>query len=143
MNTAQPYRHLVRVPYADVDQMKFVYYANYLVYFEMARTGLLRQAGVPYSELEKRGVLLPVLAAHCDYRAPGHYEDLLAVDVVMPAFKGVRFRLEYTVWRVGTGQDDHPGEGPLLAEGYTDHVCMSPAGKVLRPDPAFVALARV
>ena len=138
---AQPYRLLVRVPYADVDQMKFVYYANYLVYFEMARTGLLRDAGVPYSELEKRGVLLPVMAAHCEYRQPAHYEDLLAVDVVCTPFSGVRFRIEYTVWRVGTGADKTPGEETLLAEGYTDHVCLSPEGKVLRPDPVFTRIA--
>ena len=82
-----PYRLLVRVPYADVDQMKFVYYANYLVYFEMARTGLLRQAGMPYSELEERGVLLPVMAAHCAYRQPAHYEDLLSVEACCQPFR--------------------------------------------------------
>ncbi|NQU39002.1 MAG: acyl-CoA thioesterase [Lentisphaerae bacterium] len=139
---AQPYRHLIRVPYADVDQMKFVYYANYLVYFEMARTGLLRNAGVPYSVLEKRGVLLPVMTSHCEYRLPAHYEDLLAVDTRCTPFRGARFRIEYTVWRVGTGADETPAEETLLAEGYTDHVCMSPDGSVLRPDPVFKRIAQ-
>lgn len=138
----QTYRLLIRVPYADVDQMKFVYYANYLVYFEMARTGMLRDSGVPYSELEKRGVLLPVMTAHCTYLQPAHYEDLLAVDVVVPPFRGVRFRIDYKVWRVGTGGDSTPGDGTLIAEGYTEHVCLSPEGKVLRPDPAFTRLVQ-
>ncbi|MBL7076284.1 MAG: acyl-CoA thioesterase [Kiritimatiellae bacterium] len=136
------YRHLIRVPYAHVDQMKFVYYANYLVYFEMARTGMLRDSGTPYSVLEERGVLLPVMAAHCEYRQPAHYEDLLAVDVDFPPFKGVRFRLNYKVWRVESGTDPQPADEDLLVEGYTEHVCMSPGGKVLRPDPAFVQLVR-
>lgn len=139
--STQPYRLLIRVPYADVDQMRFVYYANYLVYFEMARTGMLRDAGMPYSELEKRGVLLPVMTSHCEYQQPAHYEDLLAVDVVCTPFRGVRFRIEYKVWRVGTGADADPGGETLLAEGYTDHVCMSPVGKVLRPDPVFKRIA--
>ncbi len=134
------YRHMIRVPYAHVDQMRFVYYANYLVYFEMARTGMLRESGTPYSTLEERGVLLPVMAAHCDYRQPARYEDLLAIDIGFPAFKGVRFRLNYNVWRVESGTDPHPVEEELLVQGYTEHVCMSPEGKVLRPDPAFVRL---
>jgi acyl-CoA thioester hydrolase len=122
--------------------MQFVYYANYLVYFEMARTGMLRASGTPYSALEARGVLLPVMAAHCDYRQPARYEDLLAVDVDFPPFKGVRFRLNYRVWRVESAMEPQPGNEELLVEGYTEHVCMSPEGKVLRPDPAFTQLVR-
>jgi acyl-CoA thioester hydrolase len=133
---------MIRVPYAHVDQMRFVYYANYLVYFEMARTGMLRESGTPYSALEEKGVLLPVMVAHCDYRQPARYEDLLAIDVDFPAFKGVRFRLNYLVWRVESGTDPQPAEEELLVAGYTEHVCMSPDGKVLRPDPAFKQLVR-
>ncbi len=136
------YRHMIRVPYAHVDQMHFVYYANYFIYFEMARTGMLRESGTPYSALEARGVLLPVMAAHCDYRQPARYEDLLAVDVDFPPFKGVRFRLDYKVWRVESGVDPQPECEALLVEGYTEHVCMSPGGKVLRPDSAFTELVR-
>ncbi len=142
MNSDAVYRHTIRVPYAHVDQMRFVYYAHYLVYFEMARTGMLRDAGTPYSSLEARGVLLPVMAAHCQYRQPARYEDLLAVDVAFPPFKGVRFRLNYTVWRVESGLGEEQEGEELLVEGYTEHVCMTPEGKVLRPDPAFRDLAR-
>jgi len=122
--------------------MRFVYYANYLVYFEMARTGMLRESGTPYSSLEARGVLLPVMVAHCDYGQPARYEDLLAIDVDFPPFKGVRFRLNYKVWRVESATAPQSEEEELLLEGYTEHVCMSPEGKVLRPDPAFVQLVR-
>ena len=65
--------HEVRVPYAHVDQMGVVYYANYLVYFEMARSEMMREAGMPYSELEARGLRLPVIEAHCEYKAPARF----------------------------------------------------------------------
>ena len=65
-----------RVPYADTDQMGVVYYANYLEYFERSRTEMLRAAGLPYSELEKKGIILPVSEAYCKYLGPARYDDL-------------------------------------------------------------------
>lgn len=124
------FEHQVRVPYADVDQMGFVYYANYLVYFEMARNALLREVGLCYKELEARGVMLPVMAAHCDYRQPAHYDDLLTIKTICSRLKGVRLVIEYEVWR-----DDQQ-----LMTGYTHHVCMNRSGKPMRPDPELVAL---
>lgn len=119
------FRHTVRVPYAHTDQMGFVYYANYLVYFEMARSEMLREAGTPYSQLEQRGVVLPVVEAHAVYRSPARYDDLIEIRTRCTELRGVRIRIEYKVLR---GDE-------LLATGHTDHVCMSPAGKVLKPAP--------
>lgn len=118
------FRFSLRVPYAHVDQMAVVYYANYFVYFEMARADMLREAGIPYTEMEKRGVLLPVVEAHCEYRKPARYDDLLVV-VSRCSQKGPCLRIEYEVKR----DDD------VLVTGYTEHVCLSPEGKVLRPAP--------
>jgi acyl-CoA thioester hydrolase len=117
------FKHGVRVPYAHVDQMGFVYYANYFVYFEMARTEMLREAGLPYTEMENRGVILPVVEAHCRYKKPAHYDDWLVVHSRVPGTEGTKLRIEYEILR----DDD------LIATGHTLHVCMSPAGKVLRP----------
>ena len=61
----------LRVSYRDTDQMGFVYYANFLVYFEMARTDLLRSMGRTYRECEEAGIFLPVLEATCQYQTPG------------------------------------------------------------------------
>ena len=83
-----------RVPYADTDQMGVVYYANYLEYFERSRTELLRSAGLPYSELERLGLFLPVSEAHCRYLAPAHYDDLLTLRSWVAEVKGVRLRIE-------------------------------------------------
>ncbi len=113
------------VPYAHIDKMGFVYYANYLVYFEMARADMMRQVGTPYGELEKKGVMLPVIEAHCVYKKPAHYDDHLEVNTVVTDIKGVRIRMEYVIKR---GDD-------TLVTGYTEHVCLSPEGKVLKPVP--------
>jgi acyl-CoA thioester hydrolase len=124
------YKHEVRIPYADVDQMGFVYYANYLVYFEMARNALLREENIPYTDMEANGVMLPVMEAHCSYRLPGRFDDLLLICTECLPFEGVRLRIRYEVYRDDT----------LLMTGYTHHVCMSPDGRVLRPSAELRAL---
>lgn len=130
MSERPVFLHSVRVPYAHVDQMGFVYYANYFVYFEMARSELLREAGLPYRELEKRGVMLPVVEAHCEYRKAAHYDDTLTIRSRVGGFDGPRLRLDYEIDR-----------GPeRIVEGYTLHVCMSPQGRVQRPAPELVRM---
>jgi len=128
--TTRVFEHSIRVPYAHTDQMAMVYYANYFVYFEMARSELLRETGIPYPELERRGVLLPAVEAHCEYRKPARYDDLLLIRSRCVEIRGPRLRIEYEVSR----------DGDLIAEGHTEHVCMTPQGKVLKPVPEIRAL---
>ncbi|MBI3986307.1 MAG: acyl-CoA thioesterase [Lentisphaerae bacterium] len=125
MPTDKIFRHTVRVPYAQVDIMGFVYYANYFIYFEMARAEMMREAGLPYTELEKQGVMLPVVEAFCAYKSPAHFDDLLHIATRCTEIKGTRLRIEYEITR----------DGALLVTGHTVHVCVSPQGKVLRPHP--------
>ncbi len=110
-----------RVPYADTDQMRVVYYANYLTYFERARNELLRACGLTYRELESRGLGLPVAEAHVAYLAPATYDDLLEIACWSEGFKGVRITLRCEVSR----------DGKLLAEGYTTHALVDL--RTLRP----------
>lgn len=119
------YKHSLRIPYADVDQMGVVYYANYFVYFEMARSEMLIEHGMPYSQMEKMGVMLPVVEAHCDYRKPARYEDVIEILTRCTELQGPRLRIEHEVRR---GDE-------LLVTGHTWHVCMSPEGKAMRPTP--------
>ena len=102
-----------RVPYAETDRMGVVYYANYLVYFERARTQLLHDLGLPYRELERRGTGLPVIEAHVDYKAPAEYDDELDLYAWVGWLKNIRLRIDCAVLR----------NGRLLAEGYTVHAC--------------------
>ena len=69
----------IRVRYAETDQMGFVYYGNYAMYFEVARVEALRAVGFSYREMEDSGILMPVLESHITYLKPGKYDDLLTV----------------------------------------------------------------
>jgi len=117
------FHHTVRVPYADTDAMGVVYYANYLVYFEMARSELLREAGIPYGRLEAEGLFLPVIEAHCEYRRPARYEDLLEIRTRCTELRRARLRMDYEIFR---GDE-------RIAAGYTWHACVSPQGRARRP----------
>ena len=70
-----------RVIFGDTDQMGVVYYGNYLRYFEGARAEYWRAQGKSYKDVEALGCALPVVEAHCRYRSPAHYEDLLAIEL--------------------------------------------------------------
>lgn len=119
-----------RVPYADTDQMRVVYYANYLTLFERARNELMRACGYTYRELEAVGFALPVLEAHVNYHAPATYDDLLEVTAWCDAFKGVRLTIRCEVQR----------EGKVLADGYTVHAHVSVGTmRPTRPSPAMLS----
>ena len=100
-----------RVPYADTDQMGYVYYANYYIYFERGRNELMRAMNFTYKELEDMGIGLPVIEAHSNYRSPARYDDLLTVEARLAEFKGLRIMVACKVFR---GDE-------LLAKGYTRH----------------------
>ena len=104
--------------------MGIVYYANYLVWFEVARTDLLRQHGWTYREMEEAGFALPVVEAHCEYRSPARYDDDIEIVTTGERLSPVRVRFVYLVERV---------EGKaLLAEGYTVHATLDASGRPTR-----------
>ncbi len=92
----------VRVRYAETDQMGVAYYANYLVWFEVARTDWLRAAGLTYRELEAEGLFLPVIEAQCAYRSPARYDDALAVRATARLVSPARLAFDYDI--TGTGR---------------------------------------
>jgi len=124
-----------RVIYGDTDQMGVVYYANYLRFFEGARNEWIRRIGIPYREIEARGIMLPVYEASAQYLSPARYDDLIEVRMVVTHTR-VKIRFEYKVHRVG---DD-----AVLALGHTVHVCVGKDGKPTRaPDWLLQALEGV
>lgn len=117
-------RTLVRVRYAETDRMGVVYYANYLVWFEVGRTEWLRETGWSYREMEVEGVALPVIEAHCEYRQPARYDDEIEIVTRATLLSPVRIRFDYdAVRRV---------DGVLVAAGYTVHASLDPAGRPCR-----------
>ena len=112
--------HQVRVRYAETDQMGIVYYANYLVWFELGRVELLRSLGLAYSQLEKEHeCILPVVEATCRYRSPARYDDEILIETRPALLRGSVIKFAYSIWR----KAPHEGEErKLLAEGETVHV---------------------
>ena len=109
----------VRVRYAETDQMGIVYYANYLVWFEIGRVELLRSLGLAYSQLEKdHQCILPVVEATCRYKSPARYDDQILIETRPSLLRRSVLKFAYRIFRKG-----HEGEQPkLLAEGETVHV---------------------
>lgn len=73
----------VRVRYAETDQMGVVYHSNYFPYFESARAESIRELGFTYADMEKLGVIMPVVDIHCRYLRPAHYDDLLTIKTTL------------------------------------------------------------
>ena len=115
----------IRVRYAETDGMGVVYYGNYLTWFEVGRTDLLRQLGESYREMEENEkIYLPVVEAHCRYHKPARYDDL--VDIVTRASRPSRARVQFD-YELSRAED-----GVLLASGTTLHVAVSRDGRPCR-----------
>jgi acyl-CoA thioester hydrolase len=114
---------LLRVRYAETDQMGVVYHANHFIWFEVGRVELLRQLGFSYRDMEEKDeCFIAVVDARCRYKAPAHYDDEI---VVRTQLKGVResvIHFGYELLRVG--------DGTLLAEGETTHIVTDAAMKM-------------
>ena len=110
----------VRVRYAETDQMGIVYYANYLVWFEIGRVELLRSLGLAYSQLEKEHeCILPVVEASCRYRSPARYDDEILIETRPALLRGSVLKFAYKIYRKSVQKGT---ERELLAEGETVHV---------------------
>ena len=117
----------VRVRYAETDKMGVVYYANYFVWFEVARADLLRSLGWSYREMEHDGVSLPVIEAACRYHTGARYDDELDVKAEGRMLSPVRMEFTYEVVR--------RTDAALAASGRTVHAAVSPSGRPCRlPD---------
>ncbi len=107
----------LRVRYADTDKAGVVYYANYLAFFEVGRTELMRTLGCPYAVLEEEeGVIMPVIEAHVRYQAPAHYDDLLSVASRVTEVRKVRLRIDSRIFDAATGEP--------RAEGWVWLACL-------------------
>ena len=104
--------------------MGVVYYANYLVWFEVGRTEWLRDAGWNYRDMEEAGVSLPVIEAHCEYRQSARYDDEIEIRTRATVLTPVRLRFDYQAVRTA-------GEA-LVAEGHTVHAALGTNGRPCR-----------
>ena len=110
----------IRVRYAETDRMGFLHHANYLVYFEQARTELLRDQGLTYRDMEDKGFLLVLTKVEVRYKQPARYDELLTIRTTVVRTTMVRIEHKYEVFC----------EGRLIAEGATTLASIDREGKV-------------
>lgn len=120
------------VRYAETDMMGIVYHGNYLPWFEVGRTTLLKECGLPYREMEAQGYFLPVIELGTKFHKPALYDDTLTVITRLKEHPRLRIRLEYEVWR----------NTELLVTGFTVHAFINKAGEPQRPPPGFAETMR-
>ena len=112
----------VRVRYAETDQMGVVYYANYLIYFEIGRVEYMRERGVAYKEMEIQDDSFIVVAeSHCRHLRPARYDDLLRIRTRVAEARRRTIRFAYEIVNSATGV--------LLATGQTLHVVCDSKGR--------------
>lgn len=114
----------VRVIYADTDAMGIVYHTNYIRWFELGRSELMRQLGVAYTELAKLSLNLPLTKVSCHYLAPAKYDQLVMVETKFDYIKRASIKFNSKIW------DEN--QQKVLVEGYTIHACTNNEGKIRR-----------
>ncbi|MHA7099006.1 acyl-CoA thioesterase [Roseivirga pacifica] len=125
----------VRVRYAETDQMAYVYYGNYAMYYEVGRVEALRQLGFEYAKLEEQGVMMPVLDLQCKFISPARYDELLTVTVTIPKIPTARMLFEYSITNE-SGKVVNKGSTTLVfIDMETNRPCRAPEEllKTLKP----------
>ncbi|NBC25593.1 MAG: YbgC/FadM family acyl-CoA thioesterase [Bacteroidetes bacterium] len=91
------YQHVLRSRYGETDQMGYVYYGRYPEFFEVARTEMLRSAGLTYSSLEREGFMLPVISMEIDYKQPLFYDEEMQIEVKLFDAPVIRLHTYYEI----------------------------------------------
>ena len=110
----------IRVRYEETDQMGVVYYGNYFTWFEVGRTELFRDLGIPYRSFEERGILLPVTEAECKYKSSAKYDDLVTIKTCISRLRPSKINFYYQIISQ---------EGRVLAYGSTGHAFVDKTGR--------------
>ncbi|RKN85499.1 acyl-CoA thioesterase [Paenibacillus ginsengarvi] len=136
------HKHAVRVRYQETDRMGVVYHANYVNWFELGRTELIRDRGFPYSRIEEMGLFLPVVELESKFHLPAKYDDEIAIFTRISSFNGLTVKFESQIRRQpGSGTVSGYAaagliepEGELLVAGMTRHVWLNRDWKPVRLD---------
>ena len=117
----RPYEH--KVQYYETDKMGISHHSNYIRWMEEARTDFLEQLGWGYDRLEESGIVSPVTALECRYKANTTYPDRVLIRVTVAEMTGVRLRIKYEMSLSG---------GKTVCEAYSEHCFLDHDGRVLR-----------
>lgn len=117
---------IIRVRYEETDKMGVVYHSNYLVWFEVGRTEMIRGIGISYKDMETKGFLLPVIDASCSYKHSALYDDEVIIKTRISYYNGLKLDFAYEAVRVTDNR--------LLAVGTTKHVWVDTDYRPVRLD---------
>ncbi len=116
----------IRVRYYETDCMGIVHHSNYVRYYEVARTEMLREFGTTYNEMEEYGVMLPVLEVQSNYISPAYDDDLLTVRVKLAKMPQVRMRFDYEIYRENGDLINTGAVTLAFMNSKTRHACRVP-----------------
>lgn len=113
----------IKVRYVETDQMGVVHHSNYYPWFEVGRTEFIKQSGMSYSEIEKQGVMIPLVESYCKYIEGAKYEDELIIQTWIQELKGIKAVFNYNVIR--------ERDGKILSKGSTTHAFVGENFKII------------
>lgn len=120
------FKTTVRVRYADTDQMKYVYNGKYFEYFEIGRTEMMREIGLPYKLIEENGFLMPVIETKITFISPAFYDELLEIQTVVPDFPKVKVHIDHVIKSLDRNVE--------IAKGYVELAFVN--SKTMKPTRA-------
>lgn len=118
----------IRVRYVETDAMGFAHHSNYINWLELARVEMMDKLGLPYTEIEKQDILMPVLEVHIKYLSPSYFDDRLTVKLCVKEKPKARIKIEYKIVR----------KDAMIATAETLHTFINREGKTIRPPIAFL-----
>lgn len=133
MTASKWYTHHLTARYAETDQMGVIYHANYLTWFEIGRTEMIREIGLPYRKIEEQGLLLPVVNLDMKFIKPARYDDQIRISTRIIDYSNIRITFEVRIERI---EDRSDVSGELLVTGHTKHVWLNRDWKPARIDRA-------
>lgn len=116
------FEHKLRVEYHHTDQMGIVHHSNYIKFFEAARTEWLRAAGLTYAEMERRGVMMPIVEVNVRYKQPAYYDELIGITVTVDELPMARMVFHYAI----KGEDGRDIANGSTTLGFIDSVTRRP-----------------
>ena len=121
-----------RVLYADTDRSQLVYHSNYLIYFELGRSSLMRDAAYPYRLIEENGYVYPIIQIGVNYYNPLRYDDLIYIYTRPSELERVKIRFDYVITLIETNE--------LICKGFTWHCATNSSGTPIGIDKKTLAL---
>jgi acyl-CoA thioester hydrolase len=113
----------INVRYAETDKMGIVHHSNYLIWFEAGRTDFIKGSNITYSEMEKRGILIPLAESSCKYITGAKYEDELIIKTWVKELTPVKVEFNYSVFREKDQKE--------IAKGSTLHIFVNNNFKII------------